>query len=445
MAVSVPGFDTFPLDFDRTGAAVDPQQLTVLETAVQNATDVLVISHGWNNNMQEADQLYQDLLTSMGQLVKWPVKDRVLKVCLIHWPSKRFTDDDLIPGGVASTNGADLKYLADQLLALRKLFDGSDEFKSPPDADKARVFDRLVALLPQLEFTQGAQDEFGRLLRSIMPGTANEEEPVLPEVFFSGSGADILNRLSMRVIDPTLGAGGAASVTNTPTQGGAASLGNLFSGIKNGAQNFLNLFTYYEMKNRAGIIGAGGVHSALLQIRKAGKPELRLHLAGHSFGGRLVSAALACNDGGVLPVNSICLLQAAFSHFGFSVNYDGKNNGFFRDAVATTRLLGPMAVTFSVNDKAVGIAYPLASRLLQQIAASLGDAGDPYGGIGRNGALKTPEANSTVFAMLDTAVKYQNLSAGKILNVKSDEFISGHSDVRNKYVAHLVLSAMGFR
>ncbi len=53
---------------------------------------------------------------------------------------------------------------------------------------------------------------------------------------------------------------------------------------------------------------------------------------------------------------------------------------------------GPILITHTKNDKAVGIAYPLASRINGVKTAALGDENDPYGGIGRNGAQKTPEA-----------------------------------------------------
>ena len=39
-----------------------------------------------------------------------------------------------------------------------------------------------------------------------------------------------------------------------------------------------------------------------------------------------------------------------------------------------------------------GLAYAIASRLARQVAIDIGGARDRYGGIGRNGALKTPGA-----------------------------------------------------
>jgi hypothetical protein len=72
-----------------------------------------------------------------------------------------------------------------------------------------------------------------------------------------------------------------------------------------------------------------------------------MHLVGHSFGGRLVAAAVAgTDDASVLKVASMSLLQGAFSHYAFSGNWDGKGaKGFFRrvidkGAVASTPQTG---------------------------------------------------------------------------------------------------------
>ena len=89
------------------------------------------------------------------------------------------------------------------------------------------------------------------------------------------------------------GGGGAASLSahrTTTSAGGAAGLGDIFSGIKSGAIRFLNYLAYYEMKKRAGTVGQKGV--APLLDRLADHVQ-RIHLVGHSFGCRVVTAAAA--------------------------------------------------------------------------------------------------------------------------------------------------------
>jgi predicted alpha/beta hydrolase family esterase len=75
----------------------------------------------------------------------------------------------------------------------------------------------------------------------------------------------------------------------------------------------------------------------------------RIHLVGHSFGCRVVTAAAATSTTDKLQ--SMSLLQAAFSHNGFSKSM----NGFFRSVVDNHRIKGPIVVTYTPNDRAVGI------------------------------------------------------------------------------------------
>jgi hypothetical protein len=120
------------------------------------------------------------------------------------------------------------------------------------------------------------------------------------------------------------------------------------------------------------------------------RPDLRIHLIGHSFGARVVTAAV---DGpAAIRPSSLSLLQGAFSHNGFSERFDGEKDGFFRKVVGQSKVAGPILATHTVNDKAVGIAYAIASRLSFDNASALGDENDVYGGIGRNGAVKMKPA-----------------------------------------------------
>jgi hypothetical protein len=58
------------------------------------------------------------------------------------------------------------------------------------------------------------------------------------------------------------------------------------------------------------------------------------------------------------------LLQGAFSHNGFTENFIDQTDGFFHKVISQNKIDGPIIATHTVNDHAVGIAYPLASRIL---------------------------------------------------------------------------------
>ena len=201
------------------------------------------------------------------------------------------------------------------------------------------------------------------------------------------------------------------------------------------ARNLLNTTTYYTMRDRAGKVGGTGI-AQLLEELHAAAPNARLNLAGHSFGARAVSAAANATSA---PVHAVALLQGAFSHYGFADDWDGKGaDGLFRKVPA--RLSGPLVITHTKNDKAVGKAYAIASRLARQVAVDVGGPDDRYGGIGRNGALKTPEAGAAG-VLLPVGGVYA-FAAGRVSNLRADDFVSGHSAVSGKEVAYALLTAV---
>ena len=149
--------------------------------------------------------------------------------------------------------------------------------------------------------------------------------------------------------------------------GGAAGIVSFFKGFAGSALNVLNYTTYYEMKTRAGTVGNNGVAPLIDELAK-GVPPRTFDLIGHSFGGRVVTAAAA--DSETDKIKSLALLQAAFSHNGFS------QKGFFRGVIENGRVHGPIVITHTKNDDAVGRAYPIASRLSGDKTAALGDKND---------------------------------------------------------------------
>ena len=142
-------------------------------------------------------------------------------------------------------------------------------------------------------------------------------------------------------------------------------------------------------------------------------------------------------NSGTDKIKSMALLQTAFSHNGFSKSM----SGFFRAVVDQQRINGPILVTHTKNDKAVGVAYPLASRINGDKTAAFGDENDVFGGIGRNGAQQM-ESGETIPGTLGAAGASYAFQVGKFFNLESSDFIKGHSDVTGKEVAHAVRRAI---
>jgi hypothetical protein len=434
----VAGFPYFEVQFTKEGSVHQESEVKALMDNVGDATDLIVLAHGWNNDMQQARRLYESLLGSMRKSIDAGsvagLADRSFAVLGVLWPSKRFADEDFIAGGAASLDAsAEEEDLQRQLDDLKGLFDN-------PDADAH--LESAKALVGQLETSEQARDEFADLIKSSLSADKADDEDA-SDTFFELPGRELMARLATPQVPadetPSPGSGGAATMEGAPTAGGAAGIGEFFADMKAAARNLLNFATYYQMKARAGEVGSKGANEVLRRV-KAAHPDLRLHLAGHSFGGRLVAAAVMGPEDkpAVLPA-SVTLLQAAFSHFGFADDYQPNKDGFFRPIFVKEMISGPLLVTHTDNDKAVGIAYPLASRIARQAASGLGDKNDLYGGIGRNGAQKTPEA--TAGELLASGQSY-TFKRGKVYNLRADSFISDHSDVTGGEVAYAVLCAI---
>ncbi|MEO6422205.1 MAG: hypothetical protein ABIR84_05860 [Candidatus Nitrotoga sp.] len=112
----------------------------------------------------------------------------------------------------------------------------------------------------------------------------------------------------------------------------------------------------------------------------------------------MVTAAAANSK--TKKLHSMALLQADFSHNGFSLD----RSGFFRSVVDNKRVAGPILITHTKNDKAVGMAYPAASRISRDNASGFGDADDDFGGLGSNGAqqMEDGEVSPAHTVLLET-------------------------------------------
>ncbi len=448
---SLSGFPYFEVQLNKGAEFVDPAETEALLehlSADPAPTDLVVISHGWNNDMARARQLYGEFFSNLRQVIDSgqgdPLAGRHVSVAGILWPSKKFADKELIPGGAAAF-GDDVSE-AELEQQIGNLMDGFDSDDANQRLERARQ------LVIDLENSPNARRKFVDELRGLITEeglVGFVDRPDIEDDLMTLPGDILLDRLGTPLMEEEVAGAGApiggaaavgAGMGPGDAQGSAAGFGNLFSGIKAGASNLLNLLTYYKMKKRARLIGTDGVYPLLERLRAA-SPELKLHLVGHSFGGLLVTAAVAGpDDKPAVPVSSLTLLQAAFSHHGIAENWDDRgNDGHYRRVLSEGRVQGPVVVTHTVNDKAVGRAYPLASRIARQVAAALGDANDKYGGIGRNGAQKTPEARFE--ELLDIGGVY-TFSAGAVHNLKADSFIANHSDVANRQTANVLLGAI---
>src|SRR4051812_7287951 len=103
----ISGFPYYEVQFTKEAAINDPKEVqrAVDGISKEQITDLFTFSHGWNNDMDEARELYKDFFASMRQVIdqgKAPgLAKRKCAVLAILWPSKKFADSDLIASGAA--------------------------------------------------------------------------------------------------------------------------------------------------------------------------------------------------------------------------------------------------------------------------------------------------------------------------------------------------------
>src|SRR5947208_17068825 len=113
--MAMPNFD---VEFTKDGAIFDRNQLDALLGGIAPVTDLLVLSHGWNNDRADAAQLYDDLGRNLEKLLALcdqttvpetlrgfadRLRGRTCATVRTYWPSKKSTDAELMPGGGSVT------------------------------------------------------------------------------------------------------------------------------------------------------------------------------------------------------------------------------------------------------------------------------------------------------------------------------------------------------
>lgn len=443
---SIHGFDFFRLHFDANGNLQAQAEFDDFEQQVLagQASDAVFIAHGFRNDENDAMELYTGFLGNVrAHLDSGAFPDLANKrfvVAGVFWPSQAFKENFAADGATEALD-------PDQAVkeeARAKLLNLKTTVAN--DAQKPKL-DRAIELLDQVDGSDQAQDEFVSCVLSLLDG-ANLGATEGVEELKATDGSKLLDKLGSPIILPAnkqdADTGGVsafeASSVDGPQDGGhVESINSFFGSIFGRIGTFLNLTTWYTMKERSGIVGANGAAKAVRDTKRA-LPNIRLHLVGHSLGGRLMAscAKSLCADPKLQP-DSLTLLEAAFSHYGFSANNGENTPGFFRAVVDDKLVKGPFVSTFSAQDTVVGNIYAIASRLADDNVKAIGDANDKFGGIGRNGAQKTDEA--VLKPLLDVGQPY-TFEANKILCLDgSGGKIKDHSDVKNPFVTWAFVSA----
>ena len=417
--------DITPLKFDKDGKLVgEPPHLG------PEITDLVLIAHGWTEAADSALEHYRELVDPLEAILsanraQW--QGRSVAYFGVIWPAAKYADDltvipdvgDRPPAAMAaSLNDEDLKAHAQnvaQFLGIDPELLAAQALQAPDD-ESAR--DTLVSTLQR-----GIPDHRRAL--------ADKQTRAEHDVAFENTGSNLFSTIENELQHLK---NVADAVANNPFK---HLLKLLRSDPKAIIAQILNLFTYYEMKIRSGTVGEG-LAKVLDPLLANGK---RVHLIGHSFGGRLMTAATAVVKG---KISNLTVLEGAFSHNALSS--DGENDGAYRSVIDNAKVAGRIVAAHSDHDWAVWIAYPLASwhshdsysaRLGGPLIQLFGGPNDPYGAMGANGPQHLHDVNQSPF----DGTSLPGLNPGvHALDCKS--FVAGHGQVWNKGSAYIVAAGL---
>lgn len=403
------------------GTTLMSQQL--IEKAKQAAvTNVFFFCHGWKGDLPAARDQYNRWI---GAFATAPERQRAATVFPnfaplfigLHWPSQPWGDEELS----GSAFGApEVAVSPDALLRsyLERLGD-RPEIRRPLEIiiNEARTNIAPEELSPQV------RQAYLDLNQALGLGSAGVAAP--PDA-------------DREAFDPEAAfeAGNEAGASF-----GGLNLGSLLEPLRG--------LSYWTMKKRARSIGEGGMHSFLKDVQNAS--PTRVHLMGHSFGTIVVSGMLGGpNAKGRLPrpVDSVALVQGAVSLWCYAsaIPLGAGGTGYFNPVLGDHKVSGPMIVTRSKHDSAVGVFYPLASQV--KGSASFDPVSLPkFGAIGAFGIQGIADGVRNELKMLAADGSY-SLEKGKVYNLESSQFIAkkegpsgAHSDIAGPEVAHAIWAA----
>ncbi|MFD5817814.1 serine-threonine protein kinase [Streptomyces sp. NPDC127038] len=429
-AVSVSPY--WELTFDADGDADTRERDRWLEDVPRRGVrDLIVFTHGWNNDRSAATSLFSQFFAPVPELAP----TARLGYVGVVWPSMRFSDEpipDFPPSVAAAVADDSASPLGKNTRhALLEVFPG-----------RATVVEQIARLLDQRPDEGASLEEFGRLVRLLV-----EVRPQGPQTSFA---ADTLAE-GVPESDPEMLFGDTATVCAEFAQALAGAQAPAFAlpRLWDGALELLRQATYYAMKRRAGTVGERGLGRAV-GLLAAAAPDVRVHLVGHSFGGRLVSFALRGLPPGVHTVKSVTLLQGAFSHYAFSprLPHDPRASGVLDGQ--HHRIDGPLVCCYSHFDSALGTIYPLASRMAgddRSVVADFGIGGmlgAQWGAMGHDGVQAVPgTASFTLAEALRTRLPVSgcvNVDAASVV-CRGGAPAGAHSDICHRELAQVVLAA----
>ena len=452
-------FPFWLISFDKDGKPTDATSIDRLlqEVNQEHITDLFIFSHGWNNDRTAATSLYDRFFGEVRKVIddeRLPKKNPNSRIGVagVIWPSILWPDDAesasmnaviSAPGaggavGLADAPPPPVAQASPQTInrEMKKAYD---------DAQQQALIDELTMLLEKQPKTDVALSTFHAKLSELLSSEPSEGTVDRKHPDYAEGAIGQLDESQWRELLDVLGS--QAQSRDVGAAGGAVGLGDSFKKAWAGAKDALRVATYWQMKQRAGVVGRKGLGGIVLTRLASEAPTTRVHLLGHSFGARLVSFSLSglpqTTTRVTSPVKSLFLLQGAFSHFAFAdrLPHDASRSGALKGMA--DRVDGPLLTTHSLKDLAVGVSYPAASFVNGDDSADAKDQSSRWGAMGHDGAQAVGAASESLAA----PGKQYTFEKGKWLNLDGNKVIvkgglpsGAHSDIVYPHTAWAALA-----
>jgi hypothetical protein len=405
------------------------------ELSSERITDVFLFSHGWQSDLPSARNQYSNWIRTMADCTSDVKKISAATggsfrpiLIGVHWPSMPFGDESMGEAGSFAVSAGEKAATEPDAVVEAWIDSYSANIADTPAAREAlRVIvssaieqaapDRLPPDVAAACVT--LNQESG--LKSLGPGAepGSDREPFDPEAVY----ANVLEEESVSFGDFALG--GLLALPRT--------------------------LSFWAMKARARHFGETGGHKLLTSLMKTAAKHVRFHLMGHSFGCVVVSSMLGGQGGSgelVRPVDTLILVQGAISHWSYCAEIPFLQGvpGYFHSIVRDERVVGPIITTQSEHDLAVGMWYPLAAGINQELY--FGFKLPRYGAVGGFGLCGLDERTHFAKILVDGSDydfqprQIYNLESSDVISHKLGIFVGAHSDFHHPEIAHAVWSAV---
>lgn len=408
----------YAITFDKNGVCTSPQSAAHLLAALAGgaASDVIAYSHGWNTVFDDAVRAYDAFLAGASAMAtahphQLPAVFKPIFIG-IHWPST-----SLVAAGERTPRIA-----ADPVAASHEREAVLDAVDTAHRAEAASLIDRAEGL---------TDDQARRLADLLVPSLTAD-----PDMAAAAPGADDL--LAMwREPGPARGGSQGGFSRHGPAAGPIEEVrpAGLFDAIS--PRRIVRLASVLIMKDRAGVVGANGV--AALVSRILGESNARLFLVGHSYGCKVIGAALATANAS-RQAEAMLMLQPAVNRLCFAANRGDGVAGGFRTVLQRVRQ--PVFCTWSSHDFPLRQVFHLVARRATDVGevraaavsrfAALGGYG-PDGLGGETIEWPLPRAPSWPLAPPPTV---------RVMAFDGSALIDGHGDVGNPAVFWTMLNLL---